>query len=160
MNLPNPPRRIVRARAIPLDEAEHARFLQYLNRDGLTEFVMRFTQNSGLFLRGRLDGPDRSGTTPCGYCFVSEDSFNRLHMPVCFVDPAPRGRPPRVSFRRWKGVLPFPQHEWDRLECDRLQVNMVTEGLGEASFAHAVDLARQAQRTFSQAFNLTVDLNR
>jgi hypothetical protein len=87
---------------------------------------------------------------------VNEDSFERWHRPIAFFDPMSSGSP-YVTFRRWKGQLPFDEIAWSRLRKDGSQEekNMRSMDLvSESAFQEAVRLAIKAHETFDDIFNL------
>lgn len=156
MTKPAPPKRTIRKKGIPLDDRENARFLTFVRTHGQLGPVERFLEETGLYLRGRHDGPNRSGTEPCGYVFVSQESFDLGHRAILFFDPMPLNTPLNVSFYRWKSRLPFDAATWNRLQRDRLQENMRVLDLSpEANMREAIRLARLARETFSEGFDLT-----
>jgi len=155
-----PPKRRVLKNGIPLNDCENARFLRFVKSRGLERVIETFIAKTGLYLRGRWDGPARSGTDPCGYVFISEDSFDKGHAPIMFFDPMPSPSPLKISFRSWKSVLPFDESEWDNLDGgDRLQKKMrIIELTSDKKLARAIKLSKIARQTFEELFDLTVNL--
>lgn len=161
MNKQKPPKRRVLKKGIPLDDSENRRFVRDVETRGFTKKVETFISKTGLYLRGRHDGPLRTGAVPCGYVFISEDSFDKGHDALLFLDPRPQNTPLKASFRRWYGVLPFEAQEWNKLSVDRAQKNMKAMDLvTEDDLRFAMKLADAARVTFSQEFDLTVNLTR
>ena len=159
MAKPAPPKRTIRKKGIPLDDRENARFLAFVKAHGQLGLVERFLQEAGLYLRGRHDGPKRTGTEPCGYVFLTQESFERGHEAMLFFDPMPLDSPLNVSFRQWKNQLPFDAATWTRLRPDRAQPNMrVLDLTPEVNMREAIRLARLARDAFSDSFDLTAQL--
>lgn len=152
-------RRILR-NGIPLDDEENKKFLRFVEGRGYVKKIDQFISKSGLYLRGRCDGPNRSGTEPCGYVFISRDSFKKGHAPIMFLDPMPNETPLKISYRRWSDILPFSKHDWDNLDGpDRLQKNMrIIELNSDKKLRRAIMLAKMARRTFEKSFDLTANL--
>lgn len=155
-----PPKRRILRDGIPLNETENARFWSFAKEIEIDGIIETFLSHSGLYLRGRCDGPHRSGTEPCGYVFISECSFDNGHAPLLYFDPFPRGRPLKISFRKWKGILPFSENDWSNLDGpDRLQRGMRVLKLDSMDKEErGVSLAIKARRTFSNVFDLSISL--
>ena len=74
-----------------------------------------------------------------------------------FFDPYPPGTALNVTFRRWKGVLPFDAILRERLGQDRAQKRMQSIDLvPEPDFREAVRLATRARETFTARFDVSV----
>lgn len=155
-----PSKRRIRKNGIPLNENEHKRFIQFSKRNNCFESIQYFIKNTGLYLRGRCDGPSRSGTQPCGYVFISQDSFEKGHDSLLFFDPILNNKPLNISFRKWKGSLPFSTEEWKSLDgIDHMQKNMrIIYLTPKIKLERAVLLSKLAKENFSNEFDLSIDL--
>lgn len=160
MTRAEPPKRRIRKDGIPLNADEHKRFVEQLRELKIESSVLALEAKSGLYLRGRRDGPKRTGARPCGYLFWSEASFDSCHAPVAHIV-FPHEKRPSIVFRTWKkGVFPFSRATWDRLAKDPRHKQWKTIDLvPTAEFNRALDLARTAAETFAEKFDLTVDRN-
>lgn len=156
---PKPPKRRIKSGGIQLTVSENNRFLTYASSIGIRYIVDKFLAGTGLYLRGRCDGPNRSGTLPCGYVFLSADSFKKGHSAVLCFDPNPRDRTVNVLFRRWSGVLPFREADWKKISSDRLQKRMRFIDISSvAKLTKSVSLAKTAVCVFTSSFDITADL--
>ncbi len=160
-----PPKRRIQKNGIPLSDAENERFLNLLKERGLSEPVRKLLEETSLYVRGRIDGPLRTGTEPCGYVFISKGSFDLGHSAILHIDPNPPHTLLEVSFRRWKGILPFDAVNWDSLRIDRAQKNMRSLAISQlnqnalgSQLQKAISLATTARDTFSEFFDLSIDL--
>lgn len=155
-----PPKRRMLKDGIPLNDFENERFLRFVKSKGFDQMVSTFIVQTGLYLRGRWDGPKRSGTEPCGYVFISIESFEYGHAPILFFDPMPNTQPLNISFRPWKEILPFSKREWDNLDGgDRLQKKMrILELTSDGKFRRAIALGKKTRQTFEESFDLSIDL--
>ncbi len=151
--------RAFKVEAVRLVTEEH-RPVAAVAQKGFEPSISRFLTRTGFYLRGRCDGPNRTGTDPCGYIFASEDSFDKGHDALIYFDPMPHNTPLKLSFRLWKGVLPFDREKWQALDGqDRLQKNMrVLELTSQMKIEQAIDLATQTLITFHQHFDFSIDL--
>ena len=138
---------------------EHQRYLGEVEAQGHQALISRFVEGAELYLRGRVDGPRQTGARPCGYLFLSEASFERGHAALAYIDLMNPGQDPQVSFRKWKGELPFTQAQWDALDQDTMQRTMKVEELADDTMSRALALAASAKATFSEVFDTDVDLS-
>jgi hypothetical protein len=154
-----PPRRQIRKNGIPLDDEGNKQFVGFLRTKGFEHTITEFLTKTGLYLRGRCSGRAKKVTDPCGYVFISRDSFEKGHRAMAFFDPAPNGTPLKLSFRRWNGHLPFNAKEWKSLDGeDRLQKGMrVIELTSDQKLVRAIVLAEKARDTFADVFDLSAD---
>jgi hypothetical protein len=151
-----PPKRI--ERTLRLDPSENERFLTLLREQGVEALVLGFVKSSDLYLRGRIDGPNRTGARPCGYLFLSEESFDLCHEAVAHINVPPSVRPTTVTYRKWHKVLPFAATEWESLSEDDRQVTMrAIELVPAQNYDRAVQFARSAKKTFGLEFNIKID---
>lgn len=157
---PKPSKRRRITTGIPLNNEENLRFWNYINQRGFAHIIEDFLQETRLYLRGRCDGPNRSGTDPCGYVFISKDSFIKNHAPLLFFDPEPKKHPLKISFRKWKRVLPFSETEWKNLDDeDRLHEEMRIINLTSIKkIEKAISLAKMASEKFGECFDLSMKL--
>ena len=161
MKKPKPPKRRILKDGIPLNDSENERFLRFMTAKGFDQFLGKFMKKTGLYLRGRCDGPKRSGTDPCGYVFISKESFGNGHASILFFDPMPNNTPLNISFRPWKDILPFSKKEWEDLDGDdRMQKKMrILELTSESKLQRAIALAKKARKTFEESFYLSAKLS-
>jgi hypothetical protein len=164
--LPLPPCRRIKRNGICLTENQNSAFRRYaralaFDRLSFGELIDEFVKQTALCLKGRTDKDGRAkrpqGTSPCGYVFISDESFLRGHEALLHFDPKPRSMTLRVVFRMWDGVIPCSQSEWDSLKKigkenrDWRFCELTGE---EGQLQRVVELAMGAKQKFEEAFDL------
>jgi hypothetical protein len=154
-----PKRRISKIKEIPLNAEENSRFLNYVGYGQAREFFEEFRFETGLYLRGRFNGKRQTTTPPCGYIFISKDSFDKLHESIIHFDLIGQKPILKICFRKWLKIMPFNIIEWDAMNEEKGHDMRSFQIESKADLQKAIGLALDVRDTFSERFELNIDLN-